>query len=62
MLERVKFGTSSSMPPKVNYGIGLRQISKLAATANVEALKELPHDEWSCLCVLSSKAPASYSP
>jgi hypothetical protein len=57
--QRVKFGTSSSVPPKVNFGVELRQISKSAAAANVEVLEELPRVEWSCLCVLANDAPAS---
>jgi hypothetical protein len=58
--ERVKFDTSSSVPPKVNSGAELRGISKLAAADNVEVLEEIPRDEWSCLCVLSNDAPASF--
>jgi hypothetical protein len=62
MPQRVNFDTGSSVPPKVNSGAELRWISKSAATANVEVLEELPHVEWSCLCVLANDAPASYSP
>jgi hypothetical protein len=57
--QRVKFGTGSSVPPKVNFGVELRQISKLAATVNVEVLEELSHVEWSYHCMLSSDSPAS---
>jgi hypothetical protein len=57
--QRVKFDTSSSVPPKVNSGAELRRISKSAATVNVEFLEELSRVEWSCLCALANDAPAS---
>jgi hypothetical protein len=60
--QRVKFDTSSSVPPKVNFGAELRWISKSAAAANVEVLEELPRAEWSCLCMLANDAPASETP
>jgi hypothetical protein len=59
MPQRVKFDTSSSVPPKVNFGTELRLISKSVSVANVEVLEELPRVEWSCLCMLANDAPAS---
>jgi hypothetical protein len=59
--QRVKFDTSSSVPPKVNFSAELRQISKSVAVANIEFLEEIPHVEWSCLCVLANNAHASTS-
>jgi hypothetical protein len=57
--QRVNFNTGSNMPPKVNYDIELRHISKLTATSNVEVLEEIPRAEWSCLCTLANDALAS---
>jgi hypothetical protein len=60
--QRVNFDIGSSVPPKVNSDAQSRWISKLATTANVEVLEELPRDEWSFLYVLANDALASYSP
>jgi hypothetical protein len=57
--QRVKFGTGSSVPPKVNSNTELRHISKLDVAANVEVLEELPHAEWSRLYVLANDASTS---
>jgi hypothetical protein len=62
MPQREKFGTGSSMPPKVNSNTQLRRISKLVATANIEVLEELSRVESSYVCVLANNAHASYSP
>jgi hypothetical protein len=59
MPQRVKFGTSSSMPPMVNFGAELRRISKSAAVANIEVLEEFPRAEWSFLYVVARNASAS---
>jgi hypothetical protein len=57
--QRVKFGTGSSVPPKVNSGAEWRWILKLVVTAHVEVLEELSRVEWSRLYALANDAPAS---
>jgi hypothetical protein len=59
LLQRVKFGTGSSVPPKVNFGAEWRRIPKSVVTAHVEVLEELSRVEWSHLCALANDAPAS---